>query len=278
MTSFPTNIVVSSDLTPASDSVFPIASTLAQAFDGKLFLIHIMHPKSLKKPEQLGDFPHLEKYFLQELDQPDLPKMEPSAPVAKVYRYSRLPARLIVSYAIETKADLICMATTEPNFRLRWWWAGRSTHLVARYAPCSVLCVPGRKIKMEEWQRPRYRRVTMLADLTDRTDKVVRRLRPIIEKFNSEVFVYPVTDDRCEPAGDLTGFQAILDKLDGGAQLLTFPDATARMANLIGHLKNSQVDLLAMTPEMRVRFTNPLVSDVLARATREAGCSVLIAR
>jgi hypothetical protein len=114
--------------------------------------------------------------------------------------------------------------------------------------------------------------------LTDRTDKVVRRLRPIIEKFNSEVFVYPVTDDRCEPAGDLTGFQAILDKLDGGAQLLTFPDATARMANLIGHLKNSQVDLLAMTPEMRVRFTNPLVSDVLARATREAGCSVLIAR
>ena len=89
-------ILVPSDLSDESNSVIPYAVTLAQAFQSKLYLLHVMDPASLKGPENLLDFPRLTKMFALEATAPDLPPLKKSVPVAKMYMYKKDRAEAIV--------------------------------------------------------------------------------------------------------------------------------------------------------------------------------------
>src|SRR5882724_10301266 len=92
-------ILVPSDLSDASNSVMPYAVTLAQAFHSKLYLLHVMDPASLKKPENLLDFPKLSKMFALEMTAPDLPPLKKAVPVAKIYIYKKNRAEAIAETA-----------------------------------------------------------------------------------------------------------------------------------------------------------------------------------
>ena len=65
-------ILVPTDLSPESNSVFPWACTIAQAFPNKLYLLNVMDPDSVNKPERLEDFPQLNKFFAKDALDPGL--------------------------------------------------------------------------------------------------------------------------------------------------------------------------------------------------------------
>ena len=59
-------ILISTDLSNESNAVFPWALTVAQAFPDKLYLLHVMDPDSVNRPERLDDFPPLNEFFAKD--------------------------------------------------------------------------------------------------------------------------------------------------------------------------------------------------------------------
>lgn len=111
-------ILVPSDLSSRSNSVIPYAATLAQTFQSKIYLVHVMDPADLHKPERLGDFPRLGKFFATDRDAADLPPLSPSVAVGKFYRYDDDPAEVILRFAAKRNVNLICMAATHQGREL----------------------------------------------------------------------------------------------------------------------------------------------------------------
>src|SRR5258708_25205601 len=172
-------ILLTSDLSAASNSIFPYAATVAQAFGSKLYLLNVMHPASLNEPERLEDFPRLSNFFPVERSAPDLPPLKSSVAMAKMYVYHKDVAYVVTKAAREKQIDLICMASTGNSVGLAWWSAGRMIERVIRHAPCSVLCIRGRPVKQKDWKRPRFKHILLLVELSPSGSVPLARVMPL---------------------------------------------------------------------------------------------------
>src|ERR1041385_8317474 len=99
-------ILVSTNLTRESNSILPLAATIAQAFPNKLYLLHVMDPESVNKPERLEDFPTMTEFFRQDRDVHFTPPLKGAVPLAKMYIYNDDVARVILGTAKGKDIDL----------------------------------------------------------------------------------------------------------------------------------------------------------------------------
>jgi len=271
-------ILVPTDFTAASNSVFPCATTIAQAFGGKLFLLHVMPPASVKEPERLGDFPPLESFIHANLDKDFNPPLQPELPLTKLYLYDRSTPRMIADVAKERKMDLICMAATSQRADLTWWSAGKTVESVIEHAPCSVLCLRGQPIKEKDWKRPVFRHIALLTELGPQREALIERVIPWVNRFNSILHIFPMESGRHTESGEQTALRELCQLQDINANVLLFSDPKNRMQNLINFVNETSVDLIVITPRTRARFSNFLVSDIFVRLMRMAKCPVLLVR
>lgn len=271
-------ILLPTDFSTAANAVFPCALTIAQAFDSKMYLLHVMPPASVKQPERLGDFPPLESFIHSDLDKDFNPPLKPEAPFTKLYLYDSSTPRMIVDVAREREADLICMAATSQRVDLTWWSAGKTVEQVIERAPCSVLCLRGQPIKEKDWKRPRFRHIALLTELGPQREALIERVIPWVKRFNSVLHIFPVQRGRGSKSGEQAAWGELSQLGDIDANVLSFQEPKNRMQNLLSFVNDTPVDLIVMTPRTRAEFSNRLVSDVLVRLLRMAKCPVLLLR
>lgn len=269
-------ILLPTDLSNESNSIFPIAVTLAQTFGSRLYLIHVMHPDSLKEPERLVDFPRLSQFFESERDAPDLPPLKSKVPVAKVYRYSTSPADTVLEFARHKRVDLLCFATTPGTRSLKSWLRGTTADKFLRQAPCSILCMRGRSIKQKDWRRPRFKHILLLTELDARGAAPLLKALPFAHAFNSMLHIFPMLLADSNPSPEANPLREIAKINPQQTNVLLFADPTHQRRNLMQFLRRNQVDLIIMPPRARRELSVPFFSDIVDRLLEETESPILL--
>lgn len=271
-------ILVPSDLSDASNSVIPYAVTVAQAFHSKLYLLHVMDPASLNKPECLLDFPKLSKMLTMELDAPDLPPLKKSITVAKMYLYKKDRTAAIVDSVREKKVDLVCLATKNDGVNLAWWSVGNILESIIADVPCHVLCLRGRAVKDKDWKRPRFKHILLLTELGPDSSEPLLKILPWAHKFNSMLHIFPLVSGRAKPSQE-SSLLCDVARLDAAkTNVLLFADPAKRMRNLLSFVEKTPIDLIVMAPRTRAKFSNRLLNDILVKLLRVTDSPVLLLR
>jgi nucleotide-binding universal stress UspA family protein len=271
-------ILVPSDLSDESNSVIPYAVTLAQAFESKLYLLHVMDPSSLKGPENLVDFPRLTKMLALDMNAPDLPPLKKNVPVAKMYLYKKDRAEAIAESVMSKKVDLICMASKKDGVNLAWWSVGTIIESIIARTPCHVLCVRGRPIKDKDWKRPRFKHVLSLTELGSAGAETFLKVLPLVHKFNSVLHVFPLVTGRTGKAAEVDPLREVAEINPAQTNILFFAKPDKRLRNLLDFVKKTPIDLIVMAPSTRAKFSNRLVNDVLVKLLRATDSPVLLLR
>jgi nucleotide-binding universal stress UspA family protein len=271
-------ILVPSDLSDESNSVIPYAVTLAQAFESKLYLLHVMDPASLKGPENLVDFPRLTKMLALDANAPDLPPLKKNVPVAKMYLYKKDRAEAIAESVVSKKVDLICMASKKDGVNLAWWSVGTIIESIIASTPCHVLCVRGRAIKDKDWKRPRFKHVLSLTELGSDGAETFLKVLPLVHKFNSVLHVFPLVTGRTGKAAEVNPLREVAEINPAQTNILLFAKPDKRLRNLLDFVKKTPIDLIVMAPSTRAKFSNRLVNDVLVKLLRATDSPVLLLR
>jgi len=271
-------ILVPTDFTAASNSVFPYATTIAQAFGGKLYLLHVMPPSSVNEPERLEDFPPLEPFIHTNLEKDFQPPLQRELPSTRLYLYDTSTSRMIVDVAEERQMDLICIAATSQRSDLTWWSVGKTVERVIERAPCSVLCMRGQPIREKDWKRPVFDHVALLTELGTQHEALIQRITPWVKRFRSTLHIFPMQSGRRAETAEQTALRELCQLQDLTANVLLFSEPKNRMQNLLDFVSDTPVQLIVMTPRSRARFSNRLVSDILVRLIRMAKCPVLLLR
>ena len=274
----PSKILIPTDLSPESNSVLPWGVTVAQAFDSKLYLLHVMHPNSVNEPERLEDFPHLSRIFAADRDAADLPPLKASVPVAKMYMYHKDASKVILDTAKGKGIELICLAATNDGVNLAWWSAGRTIERIVKDAPCSVLCLRGRPSKEKDWKRPRFRHVLLLAELSPHGISPVAKLMPWIERFNSMLHIFPLTSSNFKETGEQSALRELCQLDAVRTNVLLFSKPQNRIQNLLNFISETPIDLIVMTPRTRAAFSNRLITDIFVRLLRVTPSPILLLR
>ena len=274
----PSKILIPTDLSPESNSVLPWGVTVAQAFDSKLYLLHVMHPNSVNEPERLEDFPHLSRIFAADRDAADLPPLKASVPVAKMYMYHKDASKVILDTAKGKGIELICLAATNDGVNLAWWSAGRTIERIVKDAPCSVLCLRGRPSKEKDWKRPRFRHVLLLAELNPHGISPVAKLMPWIERFNSMLHIFPLTSSNFKETGEQSALRELCQLDAVRTNVLLFSKPQNRIQNLLNFISETPIDLIVMTPRTRAAFSNRLITDIFVRLLRVTPSPILLLR
>ncbi len=270
-------ILVPTQLNAASNYVFQWATTIAQAFESKLYLLNVMPPSAMKGPEILEDFPHLNEFFPVDRDLGFNPPLAAEVPVSKLFVYDRDEGRIILRYAAEKKADLICLSATSKRVELTWWSAGKTVEQIIRDAQCSVLCVRGKRVDLKNWKRPRFRHVLLLAEMDGEGATLLNRVLPWTERFQSVLHVFPLLSEKKE-SGEQTALRELCQIEKAHTNVLFFSEPKNRMQNLLNFVADTPVDLIVMTPRTRAKFSNRLLSDIFIQILRRASCPVLLLR
>jgi len=271
-------ILVPSDLSDVSNSVIPYAVTLAQAFHSKLYLLHVMDPASLNKPECLLDFPKLSKMLTLDLGAPDLPPLKKSIAVAKMYLYKKNRTAAIMDSLREKKVELICLAAKKNGINLAWWSVGNIVESIIAGAPCHVLCIRGRPVKDKDWKRPRFKHMLLLTDIDPDGSDPLLKVLPWAHKLNSLLHVFPLMNGRSKTlAKDHPLREAA--RLDAPRiNVLLFANPAKRMRNLLGFVEKTPIDLIVMAQSTRAKFSNRLLNDILVKVLRVTDSPVLLLR
>ena len=269
-------ILVPTDLSNESNSVFPLALTIAQAFPNKLYLLHVMDPDSINEPERLEDFPLFDKFFAKDRETGFSPPLAPTVPSSKIYLYNSDVAHVVLSVAKAKHAELICLSAIRPGTDFAWWSAGKIVETIIEKAPCSVLCVRGRDQRPEQWQRPQFRHLLLLTELTPGGAVSLAKVIPWVHRFNAMLHVFPLGDLQApaEQASLSSLYQQNCDSTD----ILMFKEPRQRTENLRQFIANTQVDLILMTPRVRVRFSNRLFNDIFVQLLRTTNVPILLLR
>lgn len=269
-------ILIPTDLSRESNSVLPYALTIAQAFPNKVYLLHVMDPASIEKPERLEDFPHLSQFFALDRELQFTPPLKPSVGVGKMYVYNKDIPHVILATAKSKRTDVICMATVKAGSHLAWWSAGKTIESVIEKAPCSVLCVRGRPLKEEEWTRPRFRHLLLLTRLTPKGEVPLTDVMPWVQRFNSMLHIFPLGNKAGD--GDNDALRDLCHQDEMRTNVLLFAKPGNRMQNLLNFIGDTPVDLIVMSQRVRSKFSNRLFSDVFVRLLRATDVPVLLSR
>ena len=271
-------ILVPTELSAASNSVFPWATTMAQAFNSKLYLVNVMPANALQGPEILEDFPHLNEFFPQDRELGYNPPLAREVPLAKMFVYDDHEANILLRFAHEKKVDLIALAATSSRIELTWWSAGKTVEKLIRDAPCSVFCLRGKRLAERDWKRPRFRHVLVLSGLEGQMPALLQRVMPLTDRFQSVLHVFPLHGDRLKSSGEREALRQLCQIEGASPNVLLFAEPKNRMQNLLNFLRDTPVELIVMTPDTRAAFSNRLVSDILIQLLRLARCPVLLLR
>ena len=271
-------ILIPTDFTAVSNSIVPCATTIAQAFDSRVYMLHVMHPSSVNEPEQLSDFPPVEGFMHANLDTEYQPPLQTNVNLSKHYLYDSSVPRMILDFAKEKEAGLICMAATSQRVDLTWWSAGKTVERVIAAAPCSVLCLRGQPVKEKDWKRPVFRHIALLTDLGAQRVALMDRVMPWVKRFNSVLHIFPMQSGHHAESAEQTALRELCQVNEVNTNVLLFSEPKNRMQNLLSFLNDTPVDLIVMTPRTRAQFSNRLVSDILVRLLRMAKCPVLLLR
>jgi nucleotide-binding universal stress UspA family protein len=271
-------ILIPTDLSPESNSIYPHAVTLAQVFGSKLYMLHVMDPASLKGPERLEDFPRLGKFFDKDADAPDLPRLHRKVPVATVYRHHKSPTDVIIDFAKHKQVDLVAMASTDTGGGLAWWSAGRSIERVISGVPCSVLCMRGRSVKEKDWKRPRFKHILLLVDLSPRGSTLLIKVLPWVQTFNSMLHIFPLEHRPGEIVDDASPLREVSKLEPTRTNVLLFANPTKRTKNLMSFVESTPIDLIVMAPQTRTEFSNRFIDDILVRLLKVTESPILLLR
>ncbi len=272
-------ILIPTDLSPESNSIFPIGVTLAQAFNSRLYLVHVMHPDSLKGPEHLSDFPRLSKFFAAGRGDPHLPPLKATVPVGKVYRYHENPEHVVLDFAKRKEVDLICLATTPDNrSKLTGWLNGGMTARILKAARCSVLCLRGRAVKEKEWERPRFKHILLLTELGARGATPLLKALPWAHTFNSMLHIFPLLLDDSAPTPEANPLREIAKINPAQTNVLLFADPSRQKRNLMDFVKRTAVDLIIVPPRARRELSTPFFRDIVQHLLKETDSPVLVLR
>ncbi|MCG3149514.1 MAG: hypothetical protein PCFJNLEI_02977 [Verrucomicrobiae bacterium] len=269
-------ILVATNLSRESNSIVPVAATIAQAFPDKLYLLHVMPPKSVKEPERLEDFPPLTDFFRQDRDTHFSPPLKATVPVAKMYIYHDDVSRVILGTAKTKNIELICMSAIRAGSNFAWWSAGDIVETVIERAPCSVLCVRGRDLNESEWTRPRLRHMLLLTELTEGRNVPLIKVMPWVHRFNSMLHIFPIGDARGN--GEQNALRELCHNDEVHTNVLLFEKPRNRTENLLRFIADTPVDLIIMTPRTREKFSSRLFNDVFVRLLRVTDVPVLLLR
>jgi len=269
-------ILVPTNLSRESNSVFPWALTIAQAFPDKLYLLNVMDPDSVNKPERLEDFPALTDFFAKDRTGWFNPPLKAVVPSSKLYIYNDDVAKVILGVAKAKEADLICLSVIRPGANFAWWSAGKTVETVIERAPCSILCVRGRAIREENWQRPRFRHLLLLTELTPGGTVPLAKVMPLVQRFNAMLHIFPIGN--LEKTGDQDTLRNMYQQHGTSANVLMFKEPNNRTANLTKFIADTAVDLILMTPRTRAKFSNRLFNDVFVHLLRTTDVPVLLLR
>ena len=269
-------ILVPTNLSHESNAVFPWALTIAQAFPEKLYLLHVMDPASVNKPERLEDFPTLQDFFGKDREGWFNPPLKASVPVSKLYMYNEDVAKVILGVARAKAVDLICLSVIRPGANFAWWSAGKTVETIIERAPCSVLCTRARAVREENWQRPRFRHILLLTELTPGGSVPLAKVMPLVQRFNAMLHVFPIGD--LKNTTEQESLRTIYQQHGTNTDVLMFKNPDNRTANLTKFIANTGVDLIVMTPRTRAKFANRLFNDVFVRLLRTTDVPVLLLR
>ena len=256
--------------------MFPWALTIAQAFPHKLYLLHVMPPDSVNKPERLDDFPKLDDFFAKDREAGFSPPLQAAVPASKLYLYHDNVARVVLGVAKANRADLICLSVIRPGTNFAWWSAGKIVETIIEKAPCPVLCVRGRDLHPEKWERPRLRNLLFLTELTSDGSNPLAKVMPWVQRFNAMLHVFPIGD--LEKPAEQTALQDLARQNETSTNILMFKEPRRRTENLRKFIATTPVDLIIMTPRVRVRFSNRLFSDIFVKLLSTTDVPVLLLR
>jgi nucleotide-binding universal stress UspA family protein len=269
-------ILIPTNLSRESNSVLPFALTIAQAFPDKVYLLHVMDPRDVNKPERLEDFPRLRRFFALERDTWFVPPLKSSVEIGKLYVYNKDVAKVILGAARNKRVDLICMAAVQAGAKFAWWSAGDTVEAVIEKAPCSVLCVRGRALKEEQWTRPRFRHLLLLTELTPTGEVPLSKVMPWVQRFNSMLHIFPLGDFGSD--GEQSAIRELCHQDEVRTNVLLFAKPGNQTGNLLKFIADTPVDLIVMTQRIRSKFSNRLLSDVFVRLLRATDAPVLLLR
>lgn len=222
-------------------------------------------------------FPGLRKFVDQDVGAPDLPHLHRRITVASVYRHDKNPTGVICEFAQQKQVDLVCMASTDHGGSLAWWSAGAAIERVIKGTSCSVLCMRGRPLKEKDWKRPRYKHILLLVELTGRGGVPLLRLLPWVQTFNSMLHIFPLLPDE-RAAGDAETLREVSKLEPARTNVLLFANPAKRMKNLVNFVEHTPIDLIAMAPQTRSKFSNRFVDDLLVRLLKVTESPVLLLR
>ena len=271
-------ILIPTDLSTESNSVFPYAVTLAQVFNSRLYLVHVMHPDEAKEPERLVDFPRLSRFFAAERNEPDLPPLAATVPVGKVYRYHDDPEEVVLDFAKRKAIDLLCIATTPGNSGLTSWITGNMADRLLKKSRCSVFCVRGRPIREKDWKRPRFKHILLLTELGARGATPLLKALPWAHTFNSMLHIFPMLLDDSEPSPDSSPLREITRINPAQTNVLLFAHPSRQKRNLLSFVKRNQIDLIIMPPRARSKLSLPFFGDIINQLLDETDSPVLLLR
>ena len=268
-------ILIPTNLSRESNTVFPWALTMAQAFPEKLYLLHVMDPDSVNQPEQLADFPGLHDFFAKDRDGFN-PPLNASVPSSKLYLYNADVAKVILGVAKAKAVDLICMSVIRPGANFAWWSAGKTVETIIERASCSILCVRGRAVREEDWQRPRFRHFLLLTELTPGGTVPLVKVMPLVQRFNAMLHVFPLGN--LEKTADQDALRTLYQQHGTNADVLMFKEPNNRIENLTKFIASTEVDMILMTPRTRAKFSNRFFKDIFVHLLRTTDVPVLLLR
>jgi nucleotide-binding universal stress UspA family protein len=268
-----------SDFSAESNSSFPCAVALAEAFDAKLYMLHVMHPNSVNEPEALEDFPRITDLG-REPRNPHARRGHGShasggkLAVARIYRYDKNPSNSILEFARHKAVKLVVMSNTAEGVNFAWWSLGKTADRVVKDAPCSVLVMRGVPDSPSEWKRPQFRHILLPLLIDDDAPKLMERLMPWVETFDSMLHVYPIGEPEKHPIP----LPKIIESISDRADVMMFADSSRRSQNLLAFLVNNKIDLVALAPKTRAALSGYLLDDIVSRILRLTTSPVLVIR
>jgi nucleotide-binding universal stress UspA family protein len=290
-------ILVTTDFSDASRQALPPAIEFAGQFGSALVLVHVI-PAAL-----LGELSHMGIVFEQKRLAADaLARLER-------FRETELPARLrvetallegspahqIVTFAKETEADLILIATHGLT-GLKHFWLGSTAERVVHHAPCPVLVVrePPVSVRFPGDVLCRFQRILVPTDFSEASQPALRYAAALARPCGGEVTCmhviepppYPEFGYAHVPTKEAALRREAIKKLDvcchdlsqAGIKTHSVLRNGSAFREIAEQVREHGADLILIGTHGRGAVAHALFGSTAERVVRHAPCPVLVVR
>jgi nucleotide-binding universal stress UspA family protein len=290
-------ILVTTDFSDASRQALPLAIEFARQFGATLALVHVI-PAAL-----VGELSHIGIVFeqkrlaaeararLERFRETELPanlRVEPAL-------LEGGPAHQIVTFAKETEADLILIATHGLT-GLKHFWLGSTAERVVRHAPCPVLIVREQPVlvRFPGDVLCRFQRILVPTDFSEASRPALRYAAALAQPCGGEVTCihviepppYPEFGYAHVPTKEAALRREANKRLDVCCHDLTQAGIKARSVlrngsafhEIAEQVREHGADLIIMGTHSRGPVAHALLGSTAERVVHHAPCPVLVVR